>query len=99
MLDGGEVSEVEISPEDAGVGRTTLDKLKGGDASHNAEAIERVLAGEKSAFRDIVVLNSAAALMVAGKAKDLKDGAALASESIDSGKASAALATLKRVCA
>ena len=58
-----------------------------------------MLAGEKSAFRDIVVLNSAAALMVAGKAQDLKQGAALAAASIDSGKAAAALATLKRICA
>ena len=55
--------------------------------------------GEKNAFRDIVVLNSAAALMVAGKAADLKQGAALAVQSIDSGKAAGALATLKRICA
>ena len=65
----------------------------------NAEAIKHVLAGEKNAFRDIVILNSAAALMVAGKAKDLKDGAALAAQSIDSGKAAHALATLQRICA
>jgi anthranilate phosphoribosyltransferase len=99
LLDGGKVSEIEISPEDAGVGRTTLDKLKGGDAGHNAEAIEHVLAGEKNPFRDIVVLNSAAALMVAGRVGDLKEGARLAAESIDSGKAAKALETLKRVCA
>ena len=65
----------------------------------NAEAINKVLGGEKSAFRDIVVLNSAAALMVAGKARDLGEGAAIAIQSIDSGKAAAALATLKRICA
>ena len=58
-----------------------------------------MLGGEKNAFRDIVVLNSAAALMVAGKAKDLREGAALAVQSIDSGKAAAALATLQRICA
>jgi len=74
-------------------------ELKGGDPAHNAEAIHKVLRGEKNAFRDIVVLNSAAALMVAGKAADLKQGAALAIQSIDSGKAKAALATLKRICA
>jgi anthranilate phosphoribosyltransferase len=98
-LENGKVSEIEIAPEDVGVGRAKMADLKGGEATHNAEAINKVLAGEKSAFRDIVVLNSAAALMVAGKAKDLKQGAALAVASIDGGKAAAALATLKRICA
>ena len=98
-MEYGKVSEIEIAPEDAGVSRTTMDKLKGGDAAHNAEAIRQVLAGRRDAFRDIVVLNSAAALMVAGKAKSLKDGAALAVESIDSGKARKALEVLQRICA
>jgi len=98
-LENGKVTEIEISPEDIGVKRATLDQIKGGDAMHNAEAIKQVLAGEKNAFRDIVLLNSAAALMVAGKAQDLKQGAALAAQSIDSGKAAAALATLQRLCA
>ncbi|MBS0537103.1 MAG: anthranilate phosphoribosyltransferase, partial [Proteobacteria bacterium] len=98
-LENGKVTEIEISPEEIGVKRATLEQLKGGDAAHNAEAIKQVLAGEKNAFRDIVVLNSAAALMVAGKAKDLKAGAALAVESIDGGKAAHALATLQRLCA
>jgi anthranilate phosphoribosyltransferase len=97
-LDGGKVSEIEIAPEDAGVKRTTMDKLKGADAAHNAEAIRKVLGGEKNAFRDIVVLNSAAALMVAGKARDLKDGAMQAEASIDSGRATKTLETLKRIC-
>ena len=79
--------------------RANMAALKVGDAAHNAEAIYKVLRGEKTAFRDIVVLNSAAALVVAGKASDLRQGAELAVESIDSGKAAAALATLKRVCA
>ena len=60
---------------------------------------ELALAGKKSAFRDIVILNSAAALQVAGKARDLKDGAAMAIQSIDSGKAAATLAALRRICA
>ena len=98
-LENGKVREIEIAPEEAGVARSTLDRLKGGDAAHNAEAIRDVLAGKKNAFRDIVVLNSAAALMIAGKAPDIKQGAALAVEAIDSGKAAAALATLKRICA
>ena len=79
--------------------RATLAELKGGDAAHNAEAIVALLDGAKNAFRDIVILNSAAAIMVAGKARDLKEGAALAAQSIDSGRAKAALETLKRICA
>jgi anthranilate phosphoribosyltransferase len=98
-LENGKVSEIEIAPEDIGVKRATLAELKGGDAMHNAEAIKQVLAGERNAFRDIVLLNSAAALMVAGKARDLKQGAALAADSIDNGKGAAALATLQRLCA
>ena len=99
LLDNGKVTEIEIAPEEIGVPRAALADLKGGDAVHNAEAIEKVLGGEKNAFRDIVLLNSAAALLVAGKAKNLKEGAALAAQSIDSGKAAAALATLRRICA
>ena len=98
-LENGKVTEIEIAPEEIGVKRADMADLKGGDAAHNAEAIHKLLAGEKNAFRDIVILNSAAALMVAGKANDLKQGAELAALSIDSGKAASALATLKRICA
>jgi anthranilate phosphoribosyltransferase len=97
-LEDGKVREIEIAPEEIGVKRARMAELKGGDAAHNAEAIHKVLAGEKNAFRDIVLLNSAAALMVAGKVRDLKEGAALAIQSIDSGRAKAALETLKRIC-
>ncbi|UYN93005.1 MAG: anthranilate phosphoribosyltransferase [Enhydrobacter sp.] len=98
-LENGTVSEIEIAPEDAGVPRATLGALKGADAAHNADAILKVLGGEKNAFRDIVLLNSGAALMVAGQAKDVGEGARLAAESIDSGKAMSALTKLKKVCA
>jgi anthranilate phosphoribosyltransferase len=98
-LENGKVSEIEIAPEEIGVARASLGQLKGGDAVHNAEEIRKVLAGERNAFRDIVLLNSAAAIMVAGKAKDLKEGAALAANSIDDGKAAQALAALQRICA
>jgi len=97
-LENGKVTEIEIAPEQAGVKRADMASLKGGDAKHNAEAIEKLLAGEKSAFRDIVVLNSAAALMVAGEVGDLEEGAALATLSIDSGKAAASLAILRKIC-
>ncbi|HEY4171118.1 MAG TPA: anthranilate phosphoribosyltransferase [Reyranella sp.] len=98
-LENGRVSEIEIAPEDAGLKRASLADLKGGDPMHNADAIRGVLAGQRNAFRDIVVLNSAAALMVAGKAQDLKQGAEMAIASIDGGKARKALETLIGICA
>ena len=98
-LENGQVREIEIAPEDVGVKRATLAELKGGDPQHNAAAIRFVLSGRRDAFRDIVILNSAAALMVAGVARDLKEGAAKAAESIDSGKALKALDTQVRSCA
>jgi anthranilate phosphoribosyltransferase len=98
-LENGEVSEIEIAPEEIGLRRASLTELKGGDARHNAEAIRFVLSGRRDPFRDIVVLNSAAALMVAGVASDLKQGADMAVASIDSGKALKALEMLKRICA
>jgi anthranilate phosphoribosyltransferase len=98
-LENGTVTEIEIAPEDIGVPRAKMKALKGGDPEHNAEAIRAVLAGRRDAFRDIVVLNSAAALMVSGKATDLKQGAEMAVASIDGGKAKKALETLVRICA
>ncbi|MBS0523202.1 MAG: anthranilate phosphoribosyltransferase [Proteobacteria bacterium] len=98
-LDNGKVTEIEIVPEDAGLPRASLSALKGGDPMHNADAIRGVLAGQRNAFRDIVVLNSAAALMVAGKAGNLKQGAEMAAASIDLGKARKALETLVGICA
>jgi anthranilate phosphoribosyltransferase len=76
-----------IEPGDAGLGVTPLAAIRGGDPVFNAEALRRLLAGEASAYRDAVLLNAAAALMVAGKAADLKAGAAMAAEAIDSGRA------------
>jgi anthranilate phosphoribosyltransferase len=93
----GRLSEYVIAPEMAGLKQTTIDKLKGGDPEHNAQAVRAVLAGTKGPFRDIVLLNSAAALMVAGKAPDLKAGVALAAQSIDSGAARKALESLVRL--
>ena len=65
--------------------------MQGGDAEFNAEALTNLLAGKPSAYRDTVVFTSAAALIVAGKADDLKQGAAIAAASLDNGKARAAL--------
>jgi anthranilate phosphoribosyltransferase len=86
-LENGKVRTFEISPEDAGLPLAKPDALRGGDAGHNATALLDVLRGKKGAFRDVAILNAAAALVVAGKAKELKEGAALAAKSIDSGEA------------
>ncbi|MBC7950735.1 MAG: anthranilate phosphoribosyltransferase, partial [Rhodospirillaceae bacterium] len=81
----------EVRPEDCGLARASAADLKGGDASTNAAALKALLGGAKGAYRDIVVLNAAAALVVAGKAEDLQIAALLAAETIDSGKALACL--------
>lgn len=86
-LKNGKVRMFEISPEDAGLAKGTPEALRGGDAEHNAKALLAVLHGEQGPFRDVAVLNAAAALVVAGRAKDLKEGAALAQKSIDSSEA------------
>jgi anthranilate phosphoribosyltransferase len=91
MLEHGQVAVRDIVPEDAGIPRTTLAALKGGTAEDNARAIRELLSGAKSAFRDIVLLNSAAALVVAGDASNLRDGVARAAEAIDTGRAAHAL--------
>jgi anthranilate phosphoribosyltransferase len=95
--DGAAVRAFEVAPEDAGLPRGRLDDLKGGDPAHNAEAIRAVLAGVKGPFRDAVVMGAAGALVVAGKAADLRGGALLAAEAIDAGRALRALERLVRV--
>jgi anthranilate phosphoribosyltransferase len=87
VLQDGSVREHNVSPEDAGLRRTSLRALKGGNADENARALRRLLDGERSAYRDIVMLNSAAALIVAGRASDLKQGAEIAAQSLDTGSA------------
>jgi anthranilate phosphoribosyltransferase len=90
----GRVDLFEITPADAGLEPAKLSDLKGGNAQFNAAAIRAVLAGEPGPFRDIVLLNSAAALIVGGKASNLREGVALAARSIDSGAANRALERL-----
>lgn len=96
-LDAGEITTFEITPQDAGLTRASLADLKGGDGAHNAAALNALLAGAKGPYRDIVLLNTAAALIVAGKAKSLGEGAGLAADAIDSGRAAEALASLVAV--
>ena len=93
-LNNGRVRTFEITPEQAGIARADPAALKGGDAAHNAEALRNVLTGAAGAYRDIVVLNAGAALVVAGKAKDVKHGAALAADALRSGRALQALEKL-----
>jgi anthranilate phosphoribosyltransferase len=93
-LKDGKVTAFEVTPEDAGLARVTSDALKGGDPAFNAQAVTAMLGGATGPYRDIVLLNAAAALIVAGKAADLKAGVKLAAEAIASGKAKATLASL-----
>lgn len=86
-LDNGVVTVFTVTPADAGLAASPADSIKGGDAAHNAEALRAVLAGEKGPYRDTVLLNAGAALVVAGLAPGLAEGAALAAEVIDSGRA------------
>jgi len=81
----------EVRPEDAGLPSHPLEDLRGGDAAHNAEALRRLLLGEAGAYRDAVLLNSAAALLVAGQAEDWFEGVEEAAEAIDKGLAKALL--------
>lgn len=90
-LKDGDVAVFEVVPEDAGLPRAKLVDLKGGDAKANAEAIRVLLQGEPGPFRDIVLLNAAAALIVAGKAANLADGVKRAARAIDTGAANTAL--------
>ncbi len=91
------VTTFEVSPADAGLPTASLDDLKGGDAEVNAAAIRDLVAGETGPYRDIVLFNAAASLIVAGKAGDLKQGVALAAAAIDDGKAGAALDKLVEI--
>jgi anthranilate phosphoribosyltransferase len=97
VLDEGKVSTFKISPKNAGLPEAKPDDLTGGDAAENAAHIRAVLGGQEGAFRNIVLLNAAAALLVAGKAKTLREGVALAAESIDSGKARGVLEALVKL--
>lgn len=82
-----EVKSYVIKPEDLGIKRRRLVEIKGGDRERNAEIIREILAGGRGARRDVTVLNAAAAFVIAGRAKDFKEGVDLANQSIDSGEA------------
>jgi len=90
----GVVRSSRVRPEDFGLPRATIRDLRGGDRGENAQIIRLVLGGEPGPRRDIVLMNAAAALVAGGKARDLKEGVGMASQSIDSGAATSKLAAL-----
>ncbi|MBV8492678.1 MAG: anthranilate phosphoribosyltransferase, partial [Alphaproteobacteria bacterium] len=83
----GRVVEFEVEPEEAGIKPAEIDQLKGGEPSHNAALMRDLLGGAHGPLRDVVLLNSAAALVIAGRADSLRTGAEVAAQSIDSGAA------------
>ncbi|HKN47901.1 MAG TPA: anthranilate phosphoribosyltransferase, partial [Candidatus Polarisedimenticolia bacterium] len=86
-LRDGRVRTYALCPEDAGLPRAPLSAIRGGDVRENVAIARSVLAGEEGPRRDVVLLNAAAALTVAGRAGDLREGVALAGRTIDSGAA------------
>lgn len=96
-LDGGKVRTFEIGPGDADLKQSRPGDLKGGDAAHNAAALKAVLSGKPGPYRDVALMNAAAALVVAGKANTLRDAAKLAARSVDEGAAKARLERLVTV--
>ncbi len=99
VLDGGRITGRVVIPEDAGLPRSPLEAIKGGAAAENASALLALLTGERGAYRDTVVLNSAAALVVAGRAADLMEGAAQAASALEGGAALDVLHRLRQATA
>jgi anthranilate phosphoribosyltransferase len=97
-LNAGTVNTFYVHPADVGLPVATARDLAGGSASENAAMIEAVLNGEHGHRRNVVVLNAAAALLIAGRAASLADGFTLAAESLNSGRARAALGRLREIC-
>jgi anthranilate phosphoribosyltransferase len=96
-LADGVITRSKIAPEDAGLKRSSMAELQGGTAVENAAALKALFGGRKGAYRDIVLLNTAAALMVAARAEDILSGTELARQALDSGAAEAKLEQLIQV--
>jgi len=97
VLEDGRIRTFQVTPEDVGLSRAPAEALKGGDAKVNAAALTAVLDGARNPYRDVAVFNAAAALVVAGAAKDLRQGVEMASAALDSGAAKAKLERLVAV--
>lgn len=98
-LRDGSIREFTVAPEDAGLTRAPISALRGGDPAENAAALVALLEGAAGPYRDCVLLNAAAALIVAGRAGDVREGAALAARSLDTGAARAVLEKLRAASA
>ncbi|WP_237216938.1 anthranilate phosphoribosyltransferase [Falsiroseomonas oryziterrae] len=98
-LSGGAIRAFEVTPEEAGLPRAPVEALKGGDPAENAAALQALLEGAPGAYRDCVLLNAAASLIVAGRAATLRDGVALAARSLDGGAALEVLRKLREIAA
>ena len=94
QIKNGNLTSFEITPEDAGLPRASLEDIVGGDPEHNAGQVRKLLDGAKGPYRDIVLLNAAAAFIVCDTVETLREGVALGTDIIDSGKARAALEKL-----
>jgi anthranilate phosphoribosyltransferase len=97
VVRNGAVSDVVVTPEQAGLPRATLAAIQGGDAAYNASRLQALIAGQRDAYRDIVLFGSAAALLIAGKVATLPEGVALASAAIDAGKVQHTVDSLIRI--
>ncbi|MCB1464826.1 MAG: anthranilate phosphoribosyltransferase [Nitratireductor sp.] len=93
-LEGGHVRTFDVSPEEVGLKPASAEAIAGGDAEYNARALRNLLEGRPSAYRDMVLMNTAAALIIADSASDLAQGVRLAAEAIDTGAAKAVLEKL-----
>jgi anthranilate phosphoribosyltransferase len=96
-LRNGNIASFVVEPESAGLNHAPIAAIKGGDAAHNARELEALLQGKLGAYRSTVLLNAAAALIVADRTDQLREGVQLADQSIASGAAFEALETLRRV--
>ncbi|WP_338606932.1 anthranilate phosphoribosyltransferase [Pelagibacterium nitratireducens] len=97
QIRNGNLTSFEVTPEDAGLARARLEDLVGGDPEHNAGELRKLLDGARGAYRDIVLLNAAAAFIIADKVQTLPEGVAMGAEAIDSGKARGTLDRLVAV--
>lgn len=96
-LDRGQLREFTVTPEEAGIAPAPPEAIRGGDPAENAAALAALLDGAPGPYREVVRLNAAAALIVAGRCATLREGAALAAQSLDTGRARAALDALRRL--
>ena len=96
LLENGEITEGEITPEDFGIARASLDLCKSGSPEENAEELKRIFSGKKGPVTDFVCMNAAAALKISGKAKSFREAMKLARSVIQSG---AAMQTLNKFIA